>query len=104
MKYAFTCMEMASVTAFLGLTLLGIGVVRSKVLPAWTIVPLIIARLAAIPRRHHTLHGMLIGLGWLMVGYALWKTGPGTVNGCPRTSDRLRTEPLSSGLAADFGL
>ena len=76
-KYAWIGIGIASLTAFLGLTLLGTSAVRTKVLPAWTIVPLIISGLAAVPCLHHTLHGLLIGLGWLAVGYALWKSGPG---------------------------
>ena len=78
-EYAWGGIAIASLTAFLGLTLLGIAMVRRNVLPAWAVVPLIIAGLAAIPWLHHTLHGFLIGLGWLIVGYALWRTGPGSI-------------------------
>ena len=74
MKYGFIGMGMASLVAFLGLTVLGIGLVRPKVLPAWAVAPLIIAGLAAIPWLHHTLHGVLIGLGWLTLGWALWRS------------------------------
>ena len=77
MDYGFVAMMIASIIAFLGLTLLGIGVVRTKVLPVWTVAPLTIAGLAAVPWIHHTLYGVLIGLGWLTVGYALWRSGPG---------------------------
>ena len=76
-KYGAFTIGLASLTAFLGLMLLGIGVVRTRALPAWTIIPLVIAGLAAIPWLHHTLHGVLIGLSWLVVGYALWRPGRG---------------------------
>ena len=35
-------------------------------------LPLAIAGLAAVPWIYHTPYGVLIGLGWLAVGYALW--------------------------------
>lgn len=73
--YAFVTMMIASIFAFVGLTLLGIGVVRTKVLPAWTVAPLAIAGFAAVPWIHHTLYGVFIGLGWLTVGYALLRPG-----------------------------
>ncbi len=76
-NYAWGGVAIATLTAFLGLTLLGTSVVRTKVLPSWTILPLSIAGLAAIPWLHHTLHGVLIGLCWLMVGYALWRSDSG---------------------------
>ena len=76
MDYGFIALMIASPIAFVGLTLLGIGAVRTKVMPTWTVVPLAIAGLAAVPWIHHTLHGVLIGLSWLTVGYALWRSGP----------------------------
>ena len=72
MDYGFIAMMIASIFALIGLMLLGIGVVRTKVFPAWTIAPLAIAGLAAVPWIHHTIYGVLIGLGWLALGYALW--------------------------------
>ena len=77
MEYGFIAAVMGSLATFLGLTLFGIGLVRTKVLPAWTAAPLIIAGMAAVPYLDHTLHGVLIGLGWIMVGYAIWRAGPG---------------------------
>ena len=67
MDYGFIAMMIASIFAFVGLTLLGIGVVRTKVFPAWAIVPFAIAGLAAVPWIHHTVYGALIGLGWLAI-------------------------------------
>ena len=46
MEYGVIAAWLATLPTFLGLTLLGIGVVRSKVLPAWTGAPLIIAGLS----------------------------------------------------------
>lgn len=84
--YGFIALMIASPIAFVGLTLLGIGVVRTKDLPTWTIAPLAIAGLAAVPWIHHTLHGVLIGLGWLLVGYPLWRSrGPGWIPRRERT-------------------
>jgi hypothetical protein len=70
--YGFITMMIASLFAFAGLTLLGIGAVRARVVPDWTVAPLAIAGLAAVPWIYHTPYGVLIGLGWLAVGYALW--------------------------------
>jgi hypothetical protein len=80
MDYGFIAMMIATLIAFPGLTLLGIGVVRAKVLPAWTVAPLAVAGLAAVPWIHHTLHGGLIGLSWVAVGYALWRYGAAPVS------------------------
>ncbi len=76
MDYGFITLMIASLIAFVGLTTLGIGVIRAKVLPAWTVAPMVVAGLAAFPFIHHTLHGVLIGLSWVVVGYALWRRVP----------------------------
>ena len=73
MDAGFIAMMIASIFAFVGLTLLGIGLVLAKDFPAWTIVPLAVAGFAAVPWIHHTVYGLLIGLGWLAIGYSIWR-------------------------------
>jgi hypothetical protein len=73
--YVWGGIAIASLTALVGTTLMWIGAARTKIVSAWTIAPLVLAGLATIPWLHHTLHGVVIGLGWLAVGYALWRTG-----------------------------
>ena len=68
-------MMIASLFAFVGLAMLGIGTARAKILPAWAVVPLAVAGLAAVPWGYHTPYGALVGLGWLLLGYALWRPG-----------------------------
>ena len=69
--YGFIAMMIASLFALVGLAMLGIGASRAGVLPAWAVVPLAVAGLAAVPWSYHTLYGVFVGLGWLMAGYAL---------------------------------
>ena len=80
MDYGFIAIMIGTLIAFAGLTVLGIGVVRAKLLPVWTVAPLAVAGLAAVPWIHHTLHGGLIGLSWVAVGYALWRYGAASVS------------------------
>ena len=80
MDYGFFALMIASLVAFIGLILLGIGIVRTNVLPGWSAAPLIIAGLAAVPWIHHTIHGVLIGLSWMVVGYALWTSRTDTAS------------------------
>jgi hypothetical protein len=71
--YGFIAMMIASLFAFVGLTMLGIGAVRAGIMPDWAVVPLAVAGLAAVPWNYHTPYGVFVGLGWLLVGYALWQ-------------------------------
>jgi hypothetical protein len=75
--YGFIAMMIASLFAPVGLAMLGIGAARAKILPAWAVPPLAVAGLAAVPWGYHTPYGVLVGLGWLVVGFALWRPGPG---------------------------
>ena len=75
--YGFVAMMFASLFAPVGLALLGFGAARAEILPAWAVVPLAVAGLAAVPWGYHTPYGVLVGLGWLIAGYALWRPGPG---------------------------
>jgi hypothetical protein len=76
MDYAFIVMMIATLFALAGLTLVGIGAGRSNVLPSWSIVPLAVAGIGAVPFIHHTPYGLFIGLGWIAFGYGLWRSNP----------------------------
>lgn len=78
MEHGIIAAGLATFPTLLGLALFGISVVQGRVVPTWTIAPLIIAALAAIPYLNHTIYGVLIGLGWLAVGYAQWRSVPGS--------------------------
>ena len=73
----FIAMMIASLFAFVGLTVLGIGAARAEILPAWAVLPLAVAGLGAVPWGYHTPYGVLVGLGWLIVGYIMLRPGPG---------------------------
>lgn len=76
--YGFIAMMIASLFAFVGLAMLSVGAARAEILPAWAVVPMAVAGLAAVPWGYHTPYGVLVGLGWLVLGYALWRPGPGS--------------------------
>ena len=74
--YGFIAMMIASLFAFVGLTMLGIGAVRAGIMQDLAVVPLAVAGLAAVPWNYHTPYGVFVGLGWLVAGYALWQPRP----------------------------
>jgi hypothetical protein len=75
--YGFVAMMIASLFAFVGLTMLGIGAARAEIMPGWAVVPMAVAGLASVPWNYHTPYGVFVGLRWLVVGYALWRPVPG---------------------------
>ncbi len=68
----------ASLAIFVGLVLLGISVLRTGTLPpGWRLLPLAIGVSALLPvwvlaLVHLELPVVLLGLGWVLLGYALW--------------------------------
>lgn len=80
-----------SLAIFVGLTLLGIVTVRAGILPPrWRILPLAIGLSALLPvwvlaLIHLELPVVLLGLGWMLLGYVLWSVGRDPV---------LRTAPV----------
>ena len=67
-----------ALTVFVGLTLLGIATLRAGILPPrWKILPLAIGVSALLPvwvlaLIHLELPVVLLGLGWMLLGYVLW--------------------------------
>ena len=63
---------------FVGLTLLGVATLRQETLsPRWRILPLAIGLSALLPEWvlalvHLELPVVLLGLGWMLLGYVLW--------------------------------
>ncbi len=58
-----------------GLVLLGVAILQSRVLPRWTAALLIIGALAMLASNEQTARVLLtipIGVAWVAVGYALW--------------------------------
>ena len=67
-----------------GVVVLGLGVRRAKVLPAWAVWPLVVGWTAFLPVANSpTIFGFdsfvasllgagMLGIGWVAVGYALW--------------------------------
>ena len=68
----------ASLAIFVGLVLLGVATLRTGTLPAhWKILPLVIGLSALLPiwvlaLVHLELPVILLGLGWMLLGYLLW--------------------------------
>lgn len=68
----------ASLAIFAGLLLLGIAVLRADVLPPlWRVLPLILGAAGLLPVWvlafiHLELPVILLGLGWMLLGYVLW--------------------------------
>lgn len=61
-----------------GFLLLGIAVLRAKVLPRWVALLLIIGSLAMLgfnEQNAQTLMAIPFGLAWMAVGYTLWSEG-----------------------------
>lgn len=85
---------------FLGLVLLGSAALRgcARALPGrWRALPLALGLLAppAIatgPWIHIEVPIVVIGLAWMMLGYALWLSGSAHVEAVPAPSDRTRRE------------
>jgi hypothetical protein len=77
-----------------GVVVIGWGVRRARVLPAWAVWPLVIGWAAFLPIANSSrvlgfdflvmslLGAGMLGIGWLAVGYALW-SGVGTPAGRP---------------------
>lgn len=69
---------MAALSIFIGLVLLGIATPRAEILPPrWRALPLIIGLSALLPvwvlaLIHLELPVVLLGLAWMLLGYALW--------------------------------
>lgn len=68
----------ASLAIFVGLVLLGIAALRAGILsPRWRVLPLVIGLLALLPVWvlafvHLELPVVVLGLAWVLLGYALW--------------------------------
>jgi hypothetical protein len=68
----------AALSIFVGLVLLGIAAVQAAILPPrWRALPLVIGLSALLPVWvlafiHLELPVVLLGLGWMLLGYALW--------------------------------
>ena len=82
-----------------GVVVLGFGVGRAKVLPAWAVWPLAVGWAAFLPMANSpTVFGFaffapsllaagMLGVGWAAVGYALWSGGGASVEQpAPRVS------------------
>jgi len=58
-----------------GLVLLGVAILRSRVLPRWTAALLIVGALAMLAANEQTARVLLtipLGVAWIAVGYVLW--------------------------------
>ena len=69
---------MASVAIFAGLASLGLAVLRTGLLPPrWRALPLVLGLSALLPvwalaLVHLELPVVLLGLGWMLLGYVVW--------------------------------
>ena len=74
-----------SLAIFVGLTFLGVATWRTGVLPPrWRILPLAIGLSALLPvwvlaLIHLELPVVLLGFGWMLLGYVLWSVGRGPI-------------------------
>jgi hypothetical protein len=82
----------ASLAIIIGLVLLGIVTLRAGILPTrWRMLPLAIGLLALLPVWvlafvHVELPVVVLGIGWVLLGYALWSEADTTTRRRPQTS------------------
>jgi hypothetical protein len=77
------------VALVLGFLLVGVAILRARVLPRWLGVLLILASLTMLGSNEQTATVLLLipfGLAWMAAGYVLWSRGTGLVDRRPRPS------------------
>jgi len=89
---AYLALALASLAIIIGLVLLGIVTLRAGILPTrWRMLPLAIGLLALLPVWvlafvHVELPVVVLGIGWVLLGYALWSEADTTTRRRPQTS------------------
>jgi hypothetical protein len=68
-------MSLATIPIVVGSFLFAFTIAKARVWPRWLGIPLAIGALTIFPWLHETVHGVLYGISWLMVGLAVLMLG-----------------------------